>query len=78
MNTAHVREENFMAITTEIEVLCQQLKGKGMYPVPSTPNQTVAKPNVHFQPIQSAQVSPLQPQDQLLFDPLLNATEDST
>ena len=78
MNTAQTREEHFMAISSEIEVLCQQLKGKGMYPAPPTYTQTVTKQNVHFQPIQPAQASPLQPQDQLLFDPLLDTTKGST
>ena len=63
MNTAQTREENVMAISSEIEVLCQQLKGKGMYPAPPTYTQSVTKQNVHFQPIQPAQASPLQPQD---------------
>ena len=31
---AHSREQDFMAITAEIEILCQQLKLKGMYSVP--------------------------------------------
>ena len=78
MNTAQTREEHFMAISSEIEVLCQQLKGKGLYPTPSTHTQTVTKQNVHFQPIQPAQASPLQPQDRLLFDPLLDTTKGST
>ena len=34
MRSAHSREQDFMAITAEIEVLHQQLKGKGMYTVP--------------------------------------------
>ena len=33
MDTAHIREQHFMAISSEAEVLCQQLKGKGVYPV---------------------------------------------
>ena len=49
-----------------------------MYPTPSTHTQTVFKQNVHFQPIQPAQSSPLQPQDRLLFDPLLDTTKGST
>ena len=32
MDTAPVREQHFMAISSEIEVLRQQLKGKGVYP----------------------------------------------
>ena len=34
MWSAHSREQDFMAIMAEIEVLRQQLKGKGMYTVP--------------------------------------------
>ena len=77
MDTAHIREQHFMAISSEAEVLCQQLKGKGVYPAPPTYTQ-ITKPNVHFQPIQPAKLSPLQPQDRLLFDPLLNTTGGST
>ena len=77
MDTAHIREQHFMAISSEAEVLCQQLKGKGMYPAPPTDTQ-ITKPNVHFQPIQLAKLTPLQPQDRLFFDPLLNATGGST
>ena len=60
MDTAHIREQHFMVISSEAEVLCQQLKGKGVYPV------------------QPAKLSPLQPQDRLFFNPLLNATGGST
>ena len=77
MDTADIREQHFMAISSEVEVLCQQLKGKGMYPVPPTYTQ-ITKPNVHFQPIQPAKLTPLQPQDRLLFDPLLHTTGGST
>ena len=77
MDTAHIREQHFMAISSEAEVLCQQLKGKGVYPAPPTYTQ-ITKPNVHFQSIQPAKLPPLQPQDRLLFDPLLNATGGST
>ena len=77
MDTAHIREQDFMAISAEVEVLCQQLKGKGVYPAPPTYNH-ITKPNVHFQPIQPAKLSPLQPQDRLLFDPLLNTMGGST
>ena len=77
MDTADIREQHFMAISSEAEVLCQQLKGKGMYPVPPTYTQST-KPNVHFQPIQPAKLTPLQPQDRLLFDPLLHTTGGST
>ena len=50
MHSAHSREEDFMAITAEIEVLCQQLKGKGMYSVPSTllPASCVKRGNTTF------------------------------
>ena len=77
MNTAHIREQHFMAISSEVEVLCQQLKGKGVYPAPPTNTQTT-KPNVHFQQIQPAKLTPLQPRDRLFFDPLLNTTGGST
>ena len=77
MDTAHIREQHFMAISSEAEVLCQQLKGKGMYPAPPTYTQ-ITKPNVHFQPIQPAKLTPLQPQDRLFFDPLLNTTGGTT
>ena len=77
MDTAPVREQHFMAISSEIEVLRQQLKGKGVYPVP--PNYTqINQQNVHFQPIHPAKLSPLQPQDRLFFDPLLSTTTEST
>ena len=77
MDTAPVQEQHFMAISSEIEVLRQQLKGKGVYPTP--PNYTqIHQQNVHFQPIQPAKLSPLQPQDRLLFDPLLSTTTGST
>ena len=77
MDTAHIREQDFMVISSEVEVLCQQLKGKGVYPAPPTYTQ-ITKPNVHFQLIQPAKLSPLQPQDRLLFDPLLNTMGGST
>ena len=77
MDTAPVREQHFMAISSEIEVLRQQLKGKGVYPAP--PNYTqINQQNVHFQPIHPAKLSPLQPQDRLFFDPLLSTTTEST
>ena len=77
MDTAPVREQHFMAISSEVEVLRQQLKVKGMYPVPSNYMQ-INQQNVHFQPIQPAKLSPLQPQDRLFFDPLLGTTTGST
>ena len=49
----------------------------GPFTVPPTYTQ-ITKPNVHFQPIQPAKLSPLQPQDRLLFNPLLNTTGGST
>ena len=47
MDTANIREQHFMAISSEAEVLCQQLKGKGMYPVPPTYTQ-ITKPMFTF------------------------------
>ena len=77
MDTAPVREQHSMAISTEVEVLRQQLKGKGVYPAP--PNYThITQQNVHFRPIQLANLSPLQHQDRLFFDPLLSTTTGST
>ena len=80
MRSAHMREQDFMAITAEVEVLCQQLKGRGMYPVPSTPSTTnSAKPggSVHFQPIDPAQKSSVQAMDQSLLNSSLNLLDDS-
>ena len=76
MDTAPIREQHFMAISSEVEVLRQQLKGKGMYPAP--PNYMQINQQNHFQPIQPAKLSPLQPQDRLFFDPLLSTTTGST
>ena len=77
MDTAPIREQHFMAISSEVEVLRQQLKGKSVYPAP--PRYThITQQNVHFQPIQPAKLSPLQHQDRLLFDPLLSTTTRST
>ena len=77
MDTAPIREQHSMAISTEVEVLRQQLKGKGVYPAP--PNYThITQQNVHFRPIQPANLSPLQHQDRLFFDPLLCTTTGST
>ena len=62
MQSTHSREQDFMAIMAEIEVLHQQLKGKGMYTVPPTlPSMSDIKPsnNVHFQPIDPAHKSPV-------------------
>ena len=80
MRFAHSREQDFMAITAEIEVLCQQLKGKGMYTVhPTLPSMSNIKPshNVHFQPIDPAHKSPMQAMDQSLFNSSLNLLDDS-
>ena len=77
MDTAPVQEQHSMAISTEVEVLRQQLKGKGVYPAP--PNYThITQQNVHFWLIQPANLSPLQHQDRLFFDPLLSTTTGST
>ena len=77
MDTAPVREQHFMVISSEVEVLHQQLKVKGMYPAPPNYMQ-LNQQNVHFQPIQPAKLSLLQPQDRLFFDPLLSTTTGST
>ena len=80
MRSAHTREQDFMAITAEVEVLCQQLKGRGMYTIPSTPSTTnSAKSNgsVHFQPINLAQKSSVQAMDQSLLNSSLNLLDDS-
>ena len=69
-----------MAITAEVEVLCQQLKGRGMYTVPSTSLTTSSSKtgsNVHFQPINSAQKSSVQAMDQSLLNSSLNLLDDS-
>ena len=80
MRSAHTREQDFMAITAEVEVLCQQLKGRGMYTVPSTASTTSSSKtgsNVHFQPIDPAQKSSVQAMDQSLLNLLLNLLDDS-
>ena len=67
MRSTHSREQDFMAITAEIEILCQWLKLKGMYSVPSPqPSTAGVQPNhnVHFQPINLAPRSPVQPSNQ--------------
>ena len=69
-----------MAITAEVEVLCQQLKGRGMYTVPSTTLTTSSSKtggNVHFQPIDPAQKSSVQAMDQSLLNLSLNLLDDS-
>ena len=80
MQSAHSREQDFMAIMAEIEVLRQQLKGKGMYTVPPALSSTSnIKPshNVHFQPIDPAHKSPVQAMDQSLLNSSLNLLDDS-
>ena len=77
MDTAPVREQHFTVISSEVEVLRQQLKGKGVYPAPPSYTQNNQQ-NVHFQPIHPAKLSPLQPQDRLFFNPLLSTTTGST
>ena len=68
-----------MAIMAEIEVLHQQLKGKGMYTVPPTFTTTSdPKPgnNVHFQPIDPVHKPPVQTMDQSLLNSSLNLLDD--
>ena len=80
MRSTHSREQDFMAIMAEIEVLHQQLKGKGMYTVPpALPSMGDTKPsnNVHFQPIDPAHKSPVQTMDQSLLNSSLNLLDDS-
>ena len=79
MRSAHTREQDFMAITAEVEVLCQQLKGRGMYTVPSatsTTSSSKSSGSVHFQPIDPAQKSSVQAMDQLLLNSSLNLLDD--
>ena len=80
MRSAHSREQDFMAITAEVEVLRQQLKGKGMYTVPpafATTSDPKPGNNVHFQPIDPAQKSSVQAMDQSLLNSSLNLLDDS-
>ena len=80
MWSTHSREQDFMAITAEVEVLHQQLKGKGMYTVPPAfPTTSDSKPgnNVHFQPIDPAHKSSVQTMDQSLLNSSLNLLDDS-
>ena len=79
MQSAHTREQDFMAITAKVEVLCQQLKGRGMYTVPSTTLTTSSSKtggSVHFQPIDLAQKSSVKAMDQSLLNSLLNLLDD--
>ena len=81
MRSAHTREQDFMAITAEVEVLCQQLKQRGMYTVPSvtlTTNSSKSGGSVHFQPIDLAQKSSVQAMDQSLLNSSLNLLDDSS
>ena len=69
-----------MAITAEVEVLCQQLKGRGMYTIPpasSITSGSKAGSNVHFQPIDPAQKSSVQTMEQSLLNSSLNLLDDS-
>ena len=69
-----------MAITAEVEVLCQQLKGRGMYTVPSATSTTSSSKtggNVHFQLIDPAQKSSVQAMDKSLLNSSLNLLDDS-
>ena len=64
-----------MAIAAEVEVLRQQLKGKGMYTVPpafTTTSDSKPNNNVHFQPIDLAHKSSVQTMDQSLLNSSLN------
>ena len=68
-----------MAITAKVKILCQQLKGKGMYTVPpALPTTSDPKPgnNVHFWPIDPAQKSSVQTMDQSLLNSSLNLLDD--
>ena len=79
MRSTHTREQDFMAITAEVEVLCQQLKGRGMYTIPSAASTTSSSKtggNVHFQPIDPAQKSSVQAMDQSLLNSSLNLLDD--
>ena len=80
MQSTHTREQDFRAITAKVEVLCQQLKGKGMYTVPPASSITSSSKtgsNVHFQPIDPAQKSSVQTMDQSLLNSSLNLLDDS-
>ena len=80
MRSAHTREQDFMARTAKVEVLCQQLKEKGMYTVPSmavTTSSSKTGGKVHFQPINPAQKSSVQAMDQSLLNSSLNLLDDS-
>ena len=79
MQSTHTRKQDFMAITAEAEVLCQQLKGRGMYTIPPTTSTTSSSKtgsSVHFQPIDPAQKSSVQAMDQSLLNSLLHLLDD--
>ena len=68
-----------MTITAKVEVLCQQLKGRGMYTVPSMTSTTSSSESggsVHFQLIELAQRSSVQATDQSLLNSSLNLLDD--
>ena len=80
MQSAHTREQDFMAITAEVEVLCQQLKGRGTYTIPPmmlTTSSSKSGGSMHFQPIDLAQKSSVQAMDQSLLNSSLNLLDDS-
>ena len=80
MQSAHRREQDFMAITAEVEILCQQLKGRGMYtvlPVLPTTSDSKAGNNVHFRPIDPAQKPSVQTMHLSLLNSSLNLLDDS-
>ena len=60
MDTRPVREQHFTAISSEVEVLRHQLKGKGVYPAP--PNYTQI--NQQTVPLTTDQLQALQTQDE--------------
>ena len=78
MRSTHSREQDCMVITAEVEVLHQQLKGKGMYTVPPAFPTSYSKPgnNMHFQPIDLAHKSSVQTMDQSLLNSSLNLLDD--
>ena len=80
MRSAHTREQDFLAITAEVEVLCQQLKGRGTYTIPPMMSKTSSSKScgsMHFQPNNPAQRSSVQAMDQSLLNSSLNLLDDS-
>ena len=80
MRSAHTREQDFLAITAKVEVLCQQLKGRGTYTITlatSTTSSSKSGGSVHFQPIDPAQRSSVKAMDQSLLNSSLNLLDDS-